>query len=378
MGMSRRVVFWTSLIALALSGSRLGAGVQLGSSAGKVTVTGAAPIDASRAAARDRALHQAFRLAVERVAGVIVESETIVRNLALFEDNILTKTEGYVQDYEIISEHDSGGILTVEVEVDVVHGRLSNDLRSIGILLRRANFPVVSVDTPILRVAPLPGPSQHILTDDGALATRLAMELRSLLRDHGLEVVDPDSAGPGIPPVAYVGGSVDVADAGSIAGTSMMSSTATVSLQATEVATGATLATSRTRSRAAGISLHDARERAAGQSVEIATEELVSNLLDTWSDRVNNRDAVLLSVRGIQSFPQVAWLREAIMDRFAETEAVIERTLDVNRGTAYLEWRGRTSASALARWLSAHRFGKYKVVVVGTGGNLIQLELRTP
>ena len=341
-------------------------------------MTGAAPLGAGRPAARERALHQAFRLAVERVAGVIVESETIVRNLALFEDNILTKTEGYVQNYEILSQEDSDGILTVEVEVEVVRGSLSNDLQSIGILLRRVNFPVVSVKTPTLRIASLYGGEDARFTGDDTLATRLAMELRSLLRDRGLDVVHPESAGPGLTPVVHIASSVDLADAGSISGTSMMSSTAVISLQAIEEATGTALAASRTRSRAAGISLHDARDRASSQAVEIATEDLVEKLLDEWSDRVNNRDMVLLSVRGIHSFPQVAWLREAIGDAFDETEAVIERQVDVGQGTAYLEWRGRTNASVLARWLSAHRFGKYKVVVVGTGGNLIQLELRAP
>ena len=110
---------------------------QLGGPGKTVTVVGAAPIEGGIPATRERALQQAFRMAVEQVAGVIVESETLVENMMLFEDNILTRTQGYVRDFKILFEEEQDGVLSLEVDVEVVPGRLSRDLQSLGILLRR-------------------------------------------------------------------------------------------------------------------------------------------------------------------------------------------------------------------------------------------------
>ena len=111
------------------------------------------------------------------------------------------------------------------------------------------------------------------------------------------------------------------------------------------------------------------------RGVEAALEQLVENLVNEWSSRVNNRDSVLLSVRGVESFEQVAGLMATIEDFYGETEDVVERQVDVDRGTAYLQWRGRGNANSLIRWLSGREFADYRVVVVGTAGNLVRVEI---
>jgi hypothetical protein len=349
---------WLSTPATALA--------QLGGEGEKVTVNGAATTEAGLPAARERALQQAFRLAVEQVSGVIVESETLVRNLALFEDNILTKTEGYVRDYEVLFQEERNGILTLEVEVEVVPGRLSRDLQSIGILLRRANFPVVSVEMFTSSTADLPPDTD----------ARLEGEVRAMLRDRGLEVVEPN--GRGLDAVVRIEGTLEISDAGDPAGTGLQSANASVSLQAIEAATGTLMTATRGRSRGAGISAADARDRASIRAVEDSLEELMDGLIEEWSSRVNNRDAVLLSIRGIESYAQVSWLSGVITDDFGETENVVERQVDIDRGSAFLEWRGRSNARSLAQWLSAMEFTEYQIVVVGTGGNMVQIEIRVP
>ena len=351
------------LAALALA-LPMAARAQLGGPAETITVSGAAPLDAGRPAARERALQQALRLAVEQVAGVIVESETIVRNLALFEDNILTRTEGYVRGFEILFEEEADGILRIEVDVEVVRGRLTADLQSIGLLLRRANYPVVSMQLRARDAAGAP-----LAGVDG----RLESEARATLRERGLDVVDRTRRG--MAPTVRIEGSIELSDAGDVAGTGLMSSTASVSLDAIESATGAVMVAAGARSRGAGVSLADARDRAGMRAVEAALEQLVDRLVDEWSSRVNNRDSVMLSVRGVASFEQVARLMNAIEDHYGETEDVVERQVDVDRGTAYLEWRGRGDADSLIRWLSGREVADYRVVVVGTGGNLVRVEI---
>ena len=112
---------------------------------------------------------------------------------------------------------------------------------------------------------------------------RLAGEVRAILRGRGIEVVDP--AGGGSQPVVRIEGAVEVVDAGEVAGTGLRSSSAAVSIQAVEQATGAVIAAARARSAGAGISPGDARDRASIRAVEEALSPLVDDLSAAWSNR---------------------------------------------------------------------------------------------
>ncbi|MEO0224689.1 MAG: hypothetical protein ABIL76_06330, partial [candidate division WOR-3 bacterium] len=49
--------------------------------------------------ARDRAISDALRNAIEQALGTYIESQTIIDNYQLIEDNILSKSKGYVKSY---------------------------------------------------------------------------------------------------------------------------------------------------------------------------------------------------------------------------------------------------------------------------------------
>jgi hypothetical protein len=57
--------------------------------------------------ARDDAVEDALRKGIEDALGLIVEAETLVENFQLIEDNIYSKTQGYVQKYDVVSEVNS-------------------------------------------------------------------------------------------------------------------------------------------------------------------------------------------------------------------------------------------------------------------------------
>ena len=56
------------------------------------------------AAARDLAIQDAMRKAVEQNLGSFLSSETIVQNYTIVQDNIVTWSRGYVKKYELINE----------------------------------------------------------------------------------------------------------------------------------------------------------------------------------------------------------------------------------------------------------------------------------
>src|SRR3990172_8581996 len=56
------------------------------------------------AAARDRAIDDALRKAVEQTLGTYIDSQTRVQNYMVVEDRILSWSRGYVSNYQITSE----------------------------------------------------------------------------------------------------------------------------------------------------------------------------------------------------------------------------------------------------------------------------------
>lgn len=99
----------------------------------RVTVEGIdAIIGSNQMLARDKALEQALRAAVEQVAGTVVSSETLVENFQLVNDRIYAKAKGFVQSYNIVSEGPVGdGTYKVVVEAVVSKKMLADSLKDL-------------------------------------------------------------------------------------------------------------------------------------------------------------------------------------------------------------------------------------------------------
>ncbi len=86
-----------------------------------VTVCGEATIFSGDVpAAREEALVDAQRNAVEQVLGVEIKSQTAIQDFMLADDTILSMISGHVKDSKIISEKQEHEFLVLEVECSVV------------------------------------------------------------------------------------------------------------------------------------------------------------------------------------------------------------------------------------------------------------------
>jgi len=99
-----------------------------------VVTTGEAALSIGHTQARQEAINQARRLAVEQAMGVYVVSETLVQNMALVQDSILTQSSGYISGHKILSETQANGILTVRLEATVSVEPLVEQLAKLGLL----------------------------------------------------------------------------------------------------------------------------------------------------------------------------------------------------------------------------------------------------
>ncbi|MBW2260155.1 MAG: hypothetical protein JRF18_06845, partial [Deltaproteobacteria bacterium] len=95
--------------------------------------------------ARDVAINDALRNAVEQGVGTYISSETIVEQLTLVEDRIYSESRGYITSYEIIEEGVKEGVYQVKISAVVKMEQLADDLESIGLLIRKKQNPRVMV-----------------------------------------------------------------------------------------------------------------------------------------------------------------------------------------------------------------------------------------
>lgn len=117
-----------------------------------VTVDGEAAIGSDPARAREEAVAQANRLAVEQAMGVYVVSETEIRDMVVVRDSILTKASGYISGYKILSESKANGIYKVKVQANVSVAPLVDQLAKLG-LLRDWTVAVVLVSNAGVRAS---------------------------------------------------------------------------------------------------------------------------------------------------------------------------------------------------------------------------------
>ncbi|MCD6578837.1 flagellar assembly protein T N-terminal domain-containing protein [bacterium] len=95
--------------------------------------------------ARDAAVKDALRNAVEQVVGTMISSQSKVENYQLISDVIYSKSQGFVQKYEIISEAPEGTTYHIKVKAFVSKSGVKDKLMALHLLMVQQNMPRVVV-----------------------------------------------------------------------------------------------------------------------------------------------------------------------------------------------------------------------------------------
>ena len=96
--------------------------------------------------AHDEALNRALRNAIEQGVGSVIDSETMVSNFQLLDDQIYSQVKGYIKSYEVIGDNQGeGGIYIVRVRAVVALGMLEKDLEAMNITMKRRGNPRVMI-----------------------------------------------------------------------------------------------------------------------------------------------------------------------------------------------------------------------------------------
>ena len=97
----------------------------------------------------ESAVHNAMRAAIEMETGVIVDSKTYTQNHQLIDDEIILKSRGFVESYEIIRQTQKSGIFEVSIRANIKSEELKTSLMNIlqkkSIVETNMNDPRIAV-----------------------------------------------------------------------------------------------------------------------------------------------------------------------------------------------------------------------------------------
>ncbi|MCL4705786.1 hypothetical protein KJ068_11530 [bacterium] len=189
--MSKQNWMSRALVALALWGMSSVAWSQAARpQTAEITVVGlGAVLAGDMAAARDKAIDDAMRKAVQQALGTNIKSETLVQNFQMVEDRILAWSAGYVSKYDILREG-AGQYDTYEVEMraQVNLNDLKNDDNALAELLQKEN-PRVMVMIGEQNIGYTD--RYHYFEVDLTVAETTIIDA---FRNKGFEVIDPGQA----------------------------------------------------------------------------------------------------------------------------------------------------------------------------------------
>jgi len=360
-----------------------------------VTSEGVAAIQGdARDIARDAALEDARKRAVEQAIGILIDSQTQVENYQLISDKILSHTKGYIKRYKVTRETVDSGLLRVRINAEVALGRLSDDLSGIGILLGRMHKPRTIVMVAEQNIAHgvtawwlgAPGKQTDISLVENTFMDKFT--------EKGFEFIDHEIAAKEIKVTgAYRVQDLSVAQAKTLAaqahaevviigkavarlygeiGGGMKSVEADLSTRAVRIDTGQVIATATTHAAAVHISEIAAGTDALRKASNQAADEMIEKILAVYSKEAGGTRSVHITITGLNK-NQFAQFKDALMNQVRGIKELHERSF--NGTTAKISVDSKNSAQTLSDEILLRNFGAFSVEVMSSTANSLELKV---
>ena len=84
--------------------------------------------------AKSQATRNALRNAVEKGVGLLLNSQTVVKNWAVLRDEVYSSAQGFVKNYKVLRDERQGDVWFVEVDAEVATVSIENKLQELRIL----------------------------------------------------------------------------------------------------------------------------------------------------------------------------------------------------------------------------------------------------
>jgi len=98
----------------------------------------------------EKAIQNVSKTAIQQVVGMYVVSDTVMENRELIKDQVLSQSNAYIRSFKVLNKSkDEDGLFSVEAEVEVEAGRLTNKLGQLNIAVKHVGteeFIAISLD----------------------------------------------------------------------------------------------------------------------------------------------------------------------------------------------------------------------------------------
>jgi hypothetical protein len=305
--------------------------------------------------AKNRAVEHALRLAVEKVLGAMIKSETAVENGTLIEDKIFSKSSGYVQKYHLLNYTKSGSAVKAVVKAWVVTGDVKDDAMALGLLQDRVGRPnvLVIVDEPKLDgsgqgniaknlVEQKLSDKQFRIVDQATIQRVLLARNMQVSEITGVSTDKLGAVAVDAGAQLFVKGKVDATkqDVSSALPDNWTSVRTTIMLKAVYAADGTQIATASGQSAAAHLSLNTAQNNAISKTTEQIISDFISDILKKWDDMSNNGFEYDITVAGID-FGEAAKIKSDIEKNIEGIKYVNQRGFNNNQAQILVRYTGK-------------------------------------
>lgn len=349
----------------------------------------------NKAMARDQAIRDGQRIAVEQAVGTMVASETLVQNYEVLRDQIYSQTQGYIKDYTIIEEKEEGSLYRVTLKAQVARGSLENDLMALGMLMQRKEMPRI-----MLMVAEQNVGMHYYSFWWGLKSEQMDLSvtesvLMEQLGQKGFVLVDPSvkagrvdvsepyriaslsneaivSIGRLYEAEVVIYGKALAKLAGSVMNSSMQSAMADVSLRAVNTDNARVIASATNHAAA----VHPSKVTAGTNALKAATESistsLVEQIAERWNQDMSSGALIQLEIRGVASYSRLVTFKDKVKQVRGVT-GLYQRSYQA--GVATLDLKATKGAQALADEIVGIDYGGFSVDVTEVSQNRIQLKM---
>ena len=384
----------------AKSGAPQGEGVVAQTAQGQAAI-----LNGDKPAAREKAIEDALRHAVEMAVGTRVSSTSETQDFQTRMDQVMTHSTGFVKKYEIVKEGVDGEVVQVTIRAFISSVELDKDLEAMGMLMARKNMPRTMVLIAEQNIG-MATPSAAWMKDAKEKPAVVSADLRiaenvilDSLKNGGFkQLIDPEIAEEKAVSIGGISTDITAAQArklgslthaeviiiGRVIATSRGDApedlgkgwrvcSAILSGRAVNTDNGDILSTSETSQNAMQLDDLNCGKEAIKKAARAFTQDMVKKIGERWSKDVSGGNEVHLTVKKVGSFKQASEFRSALAQYIRGVKGVAQRSFSA--GTQELDVTLTGSTDQFAEELEAKKLGKFSVKVTGTTANTVDVEL---
>jgi hypothetical protein len=371
-------------IVLAAHNPRAGAGEIL-TTDGMAAVTGGNTV-----IARDKAIDDALRKAVEQAVGTAVSSDTMTENYKVIHDKILARTTGYIERYKVLSEGSQGDVYKVTIQAEVGKANLLDDLRALGLLhvLKEKPKVMVLIDEKVGGMYGTTGWESVGQAESTIMEKFIAAGFNvvdpatvkaNITRDKALRLLEGDAAASAAEGLKYgaqvviTGNAFSKNAGGKLLGTRMQSMQATLQARAVRTDTGKVISSRSATGTQAHIDELQGGALAVKEAGEQLSDALIKDIVKQWSGEVYGRSQEMtVMISGLVSYRHLSAIKTFLEKETQGVKAVHQRSFTGGVAELSLDYGGKSSN--IADEMANRKFPGFRLEPTNVTPNRIDLK----